>query len=81
MLASAHIMHSLAIALGPKSEGLETPLVAQQTLLRLKIHSRRHFYIIWYNLKFIIHAMERRIRIDSSLTIGANDSSKSMPLT
>ena len=39
------------------------------------------FTSIWYNLKFIIHTMERRIRIDSSLTTRANDSSKSMPST
>ena len=39
------------------------------------------FTSIWHNLKFIIHAMERRIQIDSSLAARANDSSKSMPST
>ena len=39
------------------------------------------FTSIWYNLKFIMHAMEKRIRIDSCLATGAKDSSKSMPST
>ena len=39
------------------------------------------FMSIWYNLKFIMHAIERRIWIDSNHATGAKDSSKSMPST
>ena len=42
VLSLAHITLSSILVHGPKNVDLGTPSVAQQTLLRVNIHSKRH---------------------------------------